>query len=86
MYHYLFTNDIRISVLDTALKEAARRFITETVPSASENKSANNNMKTLGFYFNLTADSNCAKIAADGDVRTVVLNFIKKLYQKKTGI
>lgn len=35
-------------------------------------------MKTLGFYFNLTADSNCAKIAADGDVRTVVLNFIKK--------
>ena len=78
MYHYLFTNDIRISVLDTALKEAARRFITETVPSASENKSANNNMKTLGFYFNLTADSNCAKIAADGDVRTVVLNFIKK--------
>ena len=78
MYHYLFTNDIRISVLDTALKEAARRFITETVPSASENKSANNNMKTLGFYFNLTADSNCAKIAANGDVRTVVLNFIKK--------
>lgn len=78
MYHYLFTNDIRISVLDTALKEAARRFITETVPSASDNKSANNNMKTLGFYFNLTADSNCAKIAADGDVRTVVLNFIKK--------
>lgn len=78
MYHYLFTNDIRISVLDTALKEAARRFITETVPSASEDKSANNNMKTLGFYFNLAADSNCAKIAAGGDVRTVVLNFIKK--------
>ncbi len=33
---------------------------------------------TLGFYFNLTEDSNCAKVAASGDVRTVVLNFIKK--------
>ncbi|MCR5289312.1 MAG: AAA family ATPase [Treponema sp.] len=78
MYHYLFTNDLRISVLDESLSKAGKCFTTNTVPSATEDKSANNNMKTLGFYFNLTEDSNCAKVAAAGDVRTVVLNFIKK--------
>ena len=35
-------------------------------------------LKNLGFYFNLTKDSNCAKVAASGNVRSVVLNFIKK--------
>lgn len=78
MYHYLFTNDLRISTLDDALKEAGICFVEETVPSASENKSANNNMKTLGFYFNLTNNSNCAKLAAKGNIKAVVLNFIKK--------
>ncbi len=78
MYHYLFTNDLRISVLDESLKKAAECFLTNTVPSASEDKSANNNMKTLGFYFNLYEDSGCAKEAANGNIRAVVLNFIKK--------
>ena len=78
MYHYLFTNDLRISTLDESLQNAGRCFITGTVPSASQNKSANNNMKTLGFYFNLTEDSICAKQAADGNIRSVVFNFIKK--------
>lgn len=78
MYHYLFTNDLRISVLDESLAKAGKCFATNTVPSSTEDKSANNNMMTLGFYFNLTDNSNCAKVAASGDVRTVVLNFIKK--------
>lgn len=78
MYHYLFTNDLRISVLDESLVKAGRCFATNSVPSSTVDKSANNNMMTLGFYFNLTEDSNCAKVAASGDVRTVVLNFIKK--------
>ena len=78
MYHYLFTNDLRISVLDESLAKAGKCFSTNTVPSSAVDKSANNNMMTLGFYFNLTEDSNCAKVAASGDVRTVVLNFIKK--------
>lgn len=78
MYHYLFTNDLRISVLNESLKRAGQCFISNTVPSASQDKSANNNMMTLGFYFTLTEDSNCAKAAADGNVRAVVLNFIKK--------
>lgn len=78
MFHYLFTNDLRITNLDSALKEAGRCFKDGCVPSASEDKNANNNMNTLGFYFNLTKDSVCAKEASRGNVRAVVLNFIKK--------
>lgn len=78
MYHYLFTNDLRISVLDESLKKAGHCFVTNTVPSSSVDKSANNNMMTLGFYFTLTETSNCAKAAQAGNTRAVVLNFIKK--------
>lgn len=74
----MFTNDLRISVLDTSLQKAGECFVTNTVPSSTEDKSANNNMMTLGFYFTLNENSNCAKAAANGDVRAVVLNFIKK--------
>lgn len=78
MFHYLFTNDLRISNLETVLIEAAKCFENDCVPSASEDKNANNNMNTLGFYFNLTKDSNCTKECVNGNVRKVVLNFIKK--------
>lgn len=78
MYHYLFTNDLRISTLNESLKRAGHCFMTNSVPSAQENKNDNNNMKTLGFYFNLTESSNCAVACANGDIRKVVLNFIKK--------
>lgn len=78
MFHYLFTNDLRISTLDSALKEAGKCFRDNCVPSANEDKNANNNMKTLGFYFDLTADSECARACASGDTRKVVINFIKK--------
>ena len=78
MYHYLFTNDLRISVLDDSLQKAGHCFVTNTVPSSTVDKSANNNMMTLGFYFTLTESSNCAKAAEAGNTRAVVLNFIKK--------
>lgn len=78
MFHYLFTNDLRISNLEVFLTEAGKCFVNDTVPSASEDKNANNNMNTLGFYFNLTKDSNCAKACMSGNIRKVVLNFIKK--------
>ena len=78
MYHYLFTNDLRISVLDDSLQKAGHCFVTNTVPSSTVDKSANNNMMTLGFYFTLTESSNCAKAAEAGNTRDVVLNFIKK--------
>lgn len=78
MFHYLFTNDLRISNLQTVLTKAGKSFSTNTVPTATENKNENNNMKTLGFYFNLTSKSFCAKECAKGNVREVVINFIKK--------
>lgn len=78
MYHYLFTNDLRISNLDRSLKEAADCFVKDCVPSAKEDKNANNNMNTLGFYFNLTKNSKCSLECAQGNIRKVVLNFIKK--------
>lgn len=78
MYHYLFTNDLRITNLQSALVKAGKCFMTDTVPSASENKNENNNMNTLGFYFNLTSASKCSADCANGHVRKVVLNFIKK--------
>ena len=78
MFHYLFTNDLRISTLDESLKRAGHCFVSDTIPTAEQDKAANNNMKTLGFYFNLTKKSNCAKAAQKGNVRRVVLNFIKK--------
>ena len=78
MYRYLFTNDLRISKLDASLQKAGHCFLTDTVPSSKEDKSANNNMKTLAFYFNLSKDSRCAKEAAEGNIRAVVFNFIKK--------
>lgn len=78
MYHYLFTNDLRISHLKDSLVEAGACFMNDSVPSANEDKNANNNMNTLGFYFNLTKSSQCAVLCANNNVRTVVLNFIKK--------
>lgn len=78
MYHYLFTNDLRIANLDSSLQRAGTCFINNTVPSSTEDKSENNNIKTLSFYFNITENSNCAKLAAEGNIRSVVLNFIKK--------
>ena len=78
MYHYNFTNDLRISNLDNILQEAANSFLTDTVPSATVDKSKNNNFMTVGFYFNLKAKGNCAKLASKGNIKKVVLNFIKK--------
>lgn len=69
---------MRISHLDEALKKAGHCFVTKTVPPSTVDKSANNNMMTLGFYFTLTESSNCAKAAEARNTRAVVLNFIKK--------
>ena len=78
MYHYNFTNDLRITSLDEILKDASIAYLTDTVPSATVDKSKNNNYNTVGFYFNLKAKGNCAKLASKGNVKKVVLNFIKK--------
>ncbi|CEQ11096.1 ATPase [[Clostridium] sordellii] len=78
MYHYLYTNDMRISVLEDRACYFAKLFLDDAVPSADEDKSLNNNANTIGFYLNLIKKGQCAKLAASGDVRSVILNFIKK--------
>lgn len=78
MFHYLFTNDLRISNLEDVLIQAGKCFVENRVPSATEDKNLNNNMNTLGFYFNLTKESNCAHLCSNGNIRQTVLNFIKK--------
>ena len=75
--HYLFTNDMRDSVLDSKAQEFACMFLNNTVPSANDNKSLNNSANTIGFYLNLINKGNVALVAANGDIRRVVLNFIK---------
>lgn len=77
MYHYLYTNDMRISNLEERAKEYANMFLTDSVPEASEDKSTNNSAKTIGYYLNLENKDNSAILAANGDVRSVILNFIK---------
>lgn len=75
--HYLFTNDMRDSVLDSKAQEFACMFLNNTVPSVNDNKSLNNSANTIGFYLNLINKGNVALVAANGDIRSVVLNFIK---------
>lgn len=78
MYYYNFTNDLRISNLDGILKDAANAFLVGPFPNASDEKSKNNNYNTVGFYFNLKAKGSCAKLASQGNISKVVLNFVKK--------
>lgn len=78
MFHYLFTNDLRISNLENTLIEAGRLIKEDIVPSGADAKSVNNNVGTVGFYFGLTKSSNCTIECVRGNVRKVVLNFIKK--------
>ena len=77
MFHYLYTNDMRISNLEEKAIEVAKMFLTDSVPAASEDKSANNNANTIGFYLNFINKGISAKLAAKGDIRSVILNFIK---------
>lgn len=77
MLHYLYTNDMRVSTLEEKATIFAKMFLADSVPSANEDKSVNNNANTIGYYLNFINRGNSAKLAAKGDVRSVVLNFIK---------
>lgn len=78
MYHYLFTNDLRISELDIKMQQIANLYLNNSVPTAQEDKSLNNNAKTLGYFFNLENRGPCTIEASKGNVRKVVINFINK--------
>lgn len=78
MLRYLFTNDIRINTLNKRLKDAAIMVQTDSVPSAKDNKSLNNNINTLSFYFNLYKDNNNTFLAMNGDIKRVLINYMEK--------
>ena len=78
MLHYNFTNDLRITNLLEMLKEVANLVRTDTLPTALEDKSLNNNANTLIRYFSLYKGSNNLEEAEFGDSRNVVLNFMSK--------
>ncbi|MFR4616503.1 MAG: hypothetical protein ACLT64_07090 [Streptococcus salivarius] len=78
MLHYNFTNDLRITDLLGTLKKVANLVRTDSVPTASEDKSLNNNANTLISYFSLYKGSNNLEEAEFGDSRNVVLNFMSK--------
>lgn len=77
MFHYLYSNDMRVSELEEKTINFAKMFLTDSVPSAKEDKSVNNNANTVGYYLNLANKGACARAAASGDCRGVILNFIK---------
>lgn len=78
MYHYLFTNDLRVSELEVKLRETSQYIHDDNIPSAQENKSLNNNINTLMFYFGLIKGGNNIKNCLAGHSRSVVLNFVKR--------
>lgn len=78
MLRYTFTNDLRSRDLMDKIYEVSNYVDQENVPSAAEDKSANNYSNTLIFYFNLYKDNENVKQVLQGNADMVVLNFIKK--------
>lgn len=78
MYHYSFTNDIRIEKIDKVMQNIANQYLVNKIPSADDSKSTNNVANTLGFYFNFRNMGTCTKYASEGKYKLVLLNFVKK--------
>lgn len=77
MPKYLFTSDLRISQLDSRIKEVATYVQQGSNLSDITDKSDNNNATTLASYFCLYSDSEVCKRAAD-DPKIAIRNFILK--------
>lgn len=70
MYYYNFTHDLRASDLNKSLTSSANAVLT--------NIAKNNNINAVINYFCFTENSNCCKLAANGNTYKVLFNFIKK--------
>jgi hypothetical protein len=88
MYHYGFTNDLRFESEDVSsfIKKRAILWIENRVPTSDEDTSLNNTSNAAGIYFNLKNKSNCSYAAANGDVKKVLMNFIKKYQIPNPGV
>jgi len=74
MPKYLFTNDLRISELPSAISAAVKSIHNS---SLWNDKSSGNNTSTLQFYFNLYPDTDIVK-KTESDSLYAIRNFVKK--------
>lgn len=74
MPKYLFTNDLRISELPSAISTAVKSIHD---PLLWNNKSSGNNASTLQFYFNLFPNTDIVK-KTESDPFYAIRNFVKK--------
>ncbi len=77
MPKYLFTSDLRISMLEERIKRVASLITKGGQISDILDKSDNNNATTLAFYFNLYKGTETCKIAAS-DPLFAIRNYILK--------
>ncbi len=78
MPKYLFTSDLRISMLEERIQRVASLITKGGQISDILDKSDNNNATTLAFYFNLYKGTETCKIAADNPlfaIRNYILKF-----------
>ena len=78
MPKYLFTSDLRISMLEERIKKVASLIERGGRIADIRDKSDNNNATTLAFYFNLYKQTETTKIAAANPIlaiRNYVLKF-----------
>lgn len=83
MPKYLFTSDLRISMLKERIKKVASFIKKGGLISDIKDKSDNNNATTLAFYFNLYRHNKICQIAADDPVYAIK-NYILKFQYPNT--
>ena len=78
MLHYLFTNDLRREQWPQKVVDAANRIHSNNVPNQHEDKSGNNNIRTLESYLCIQKGSVANAACRNGAVDSVILNFINR--------
>ena len=78
MLHYLFTNDLRHDAWPGILVDSANLIFTDQVPSAAQDKSKNNYIKTQESYLCLYRGTKANDACRSGSVEAVILNFIDR--------
>ena len=78
MLHYLFTNDLRHERWPNILADSAELIHANKVPSATEDKSKNNYIKTQESYLCIHEGTKANLACREGQVEAVILNFINR--------
>ena len=78
MLHYLFTNDLRHEKWPGILADSADLIHANQVPSANEDKSKNNYIKTQESYLCIHEGTKANEACRNGQVDAVILNFINR--------